>query len=75
MNRDEIIRMAREAGFNVDEKGAINDGIETAADFSDELKHFATLVATHEREECAQIAEKAEPYQCADLIRARFKND
>jgi hypothetical protein len=34
-------------------------------------KKFAALVAAHEREECAKIAEIAEPYQAADLIRAR----
>ena len=32
---------------------------------------FAALIAAHEREECAKIAEIAEPYQAADLIRAR----
>jgi len=37
----------------------------------DELEAFAKLVAAHEREECAKIAETAEPYQAADLIRAR----
>jgi hypothetical protein len=36
-----------------------------------EFKKFAALVAAHEREECAKIAEIAEPYQAADLIRAR----
>lgn len=36
-----------------------------------ELEKFAALVAAHEREECARIAELAEPYQTADLIRAR----
>jgi hypothetical protein len=36
---------------------------------------FAKIIQEREREECAQIAEKAEPYECADLIRARFKND
>jgi len=34
-------------------------------------EEFAALVAAHEREECAKIAEIAEPYQAADLIRAR----
>jgi len=32
---------------------------------------FAALVAAQEREACAKIAEIAEPYKCADLIRAR----
>lgn len=36
-----------------------------------DIEHFAALVAAHEREECARIAELAEPYQTADLIRAR----
>jgi len=35
------------------------------------LERFAELVAAHEREECAKIAEIAEPYQAADLIRKR----
>ena len=87
MTRDDIIRMALEAGFNVDEKGAINDGIETAADFSDELKRFATLVAAAEREACcgpavlnsAGVIGSDNPHQvyaklCA-AIRARGEKD
>ena len=37
----------------------------------DGLLRFAKLVAQHEREACAKIADIAEPYKCADLIRAR----
>ena len=33
--------------------------------------HFAKLVAEAEREACAKLAEMAEPYQAADLIRKR----
>ena len=59
MNIDEITRIAREAGFvGFDGKNKT-------------LAKFAALVAAHEREECAKIAELAEPYQTADLIRAR----
>ena len=40
-----------------------------------ELEKFAALIEAaaraDEREECARIAELAEPYQTADLIRAR----
>lgn len=72
MNRDDIIRMAREAeayeedgNFNFDEY---------------EIKHFAALVAAAEREECAKVCEAIEDYYgsdasfaicCADGIRAR----
>ena len=41
----------------------------------EDLQKFADLVEAaaraDEREECAKIAELAEPYQTADLIRAR----
>lgn len=46
MNRDDIIRMAREAGFT---------GYES---LSERLHEFAALVAQQEREACAQVAEK-----------------
>ena len=41
------------------------------ARFIHHLEAFAALVAAHERESCAKIADVAEPYKCADLIRAR----
>ena len=62
MTKDDIIRMAREAGF-ADDKGVVQPAYQ--------LEAFATLVAASEREACAKIAEMAEPYKCADLIRAR----
>lgn len=46
MTKDEIIRMAREAGI-----GALTDYGKEA------LKHFAALVAAHEREKCAKVCE------------------
>jgi hypothetical protein len=39
--------------------------------YQEALEKFAALVAAHEREACADIADVAEPYKCADLIRAR----
>lgn len=38
-----------------------------------DIEHFAELVAAAENEACAKLAEMAEPYQAADLIRARRK--
>jgi len=58
MNREDIVRMAKEVGME-------------SFDICVELDDFAKLVAEHEREACAKIAEIAEPYTCADLIRAR----
>ena len=51
MNREEIMPMAREAGF---------DAHDMASDFAcnlSDIERFAALVAAAEREACAQIAE------------------
>jgi hypothetical protein len=53
MNRDDIIRMARESGFEVDSDDVwITDGF-----WVEELDRFANLVAAAEREECAKAVE------------------
>ena len=92
MNREDIIRMAREAGIANSWDLNWQDKI---------IERFAALVASAEREvwerkyarlqslmdiretqpnkpccldeleACAKIADIAEPYKCADLIRAR----
>jgi len=52
MTRDEVIRMAREAGVY---DGAMNlywCGVEN-------IERFAALVAAREREECARLCDKA----------------
>jgi hypothetical protein len=49
MTRDDIIRMAREAGLS-------NDFKNFGYPYLPELEHFAALVAAAEREACAQIA-------------------
>ncbi len=49
MNRDDIVRMAREAGYG-----------DTLADLhAPALEHFANLVAATEREACAKVVEQA----------------
>jgi hypothetical protein len=48
MNRDDIIRMARDAGY-----GDAMAGLHAPA-----LERFAALVAAHEREECAKFCEE-----------------
>jgi hypothetical protein len=60
------IELAKQAGFVEYE---LDDG--TTEAFDKRYAKFAALVAAHEREECAKITEIAEPYQAADLIRAR----
>ena len=71
MDREEIIRMAREAGF---------DPHDMSDDFTcnlEDIEHFATLVAAAEREACAKVVEDYcgawddEGYALAAAIRAR----
>ena len=62
MDRDTIIRLAREAGDNLNKEW---------------LVRFAALVAAHEREECAKVCEAegqridASWSSCAAAIRSR----
>ena len=68
MTRDDIIRMAREAGLDPD-----------LWNYTDAFERYAYLVAAHEREECAKLCDlhvgiwiiPAGPAQCAAAIRRR----
>jgi hypothetical protein len=65
MTKDEIIKLAREAGFNWPE-------IHTTT-IEERLERFANLVAAAEREACAKLAEKTvwAGQEFAAAIRAR----
>ena len=69
MNRDEIIRIARVAGFEIDC---------CSLEWHDRIERFAALVAAAEREGCAEICDRfqardvgMQPAECAGAIRAR----
>jgi hypothetical protein len=72
MDREQIIRMAREAGFRVDWQHA-----DVAEIKAKRYEYFAALVAAHEREACAKVCderERANLYgvkECAAAIKAR----
>jgi hypothetical protein len=63
MTQDEIIEMAKEVGMDYLQY--------ISPEAFAKVKAFCKLVAQHEREACAKIADIAEPYKSADLIRAR----
>jgi hypothetical protein len=68
MNRDDIIRMARDCGYWSGQTVEMNDV---------GLERFAALIAAAEREECAKVCESegqridASWSSCAAAIRAR----
>ena len=77
MDREEIIRMAREAGFKVDWQHA-----DVAEIKAKRYEYFAALVAAAEREACAKVCEETTAswtqdlynsgcMDCAAAIRAR----
>lgn len=77
MDRDDIIRMAREASNNAKDALLENDD-DIALLYVDELERFANLVAAVEREACAKVCEQlgeeyayASEEHCAEAIRAR----
>jgi hypothetical protein len=77
MNKEDIIRMARQAGFHLERNWDHTDW--HSAGHSDLFERFATIVAAAEREACAKVCEKlrdedgyeAWNTECAAAIRAR----
>ena len=77
MNRDDIIRMAQEAGFELDC---------CSLEWHERIARFAALVAAAEREACANVCDEladasnlvyagTAAMKCAKAIRARGNND
>ena len=85
MNREDIIRMAREAGLPIFDAAAVahNPSEQAMADivtkvWHDSAERFAILVAAAEREACAKACEDSNTWDlydpngfAANLIRAR----
>ena len=80
MNKEDIVRMARETGLEQDGDHFFSPGHEEIDVHIADLERFAALVAAAEREACAKVCEvhgsmarhsvwMAE--ECAALIRAR----
>ena len=69
MNREDIIRMARESGAVFPADGSYH-----RFESEENLEAFAALVASAEREACAKVCEDSVEYAgdtLADAIRAR----
>ena len=67
MDRELIIRLAREAGLKLFNEGwTSSDNGDAVAEES--LERFAALVAAHEREECAKVCEERKINPAAWMI-------
>jgi len=67
-----VIDMAREAGATPYTNRHYPDR-PTHTFTIEQLERFAELIRAQENEACALIADEAEPYNAADLIRKRVK--
>jgi hypothetical protein len=69
MTQEDIIRMAREAGFETEyRKGKIH-GFDRDGDYTDELKAFAALVADAERWAILELVDSY-AHNNTDLVKA-----
>lgn len=78
MTKDDIIRMAALAGWEMDDSCVLEPQVVWYIS-QGQLESFAALVAAAEREACAALCDRGDPmfkpaltqFDCADLIRAR----
>lgn len=75
MNRDDITRLAFEAGVFVDPQGA-KWSVPLSDKLGENILAFGALVAAAEREACAKVCEERQVFpwaenKCAAAIRAR----
>ena len=74
MNREDIIRMAREAGFYIHNNEIYSMFTQSDQELTEWIERFAALVASAEREACAKVCEDSVEYAgdtLAEAIRAR----
>jgi len=83
MTKDDILRMARKAGFMLVTENPHPEGGGWHECFEQDIEYFAALVAAVEREACAKVCERIAadnygelsgrtiPEACARAIRAR----
>ena len=57
MTPKEIIRVAQEAGFVIWSDTSRKGMVDWACEYDTELERFAALIAAHEREACAKLAD------------------
>lgn len=74
MNREDIIRMAQEAGFYIEHNEIYSMSTQSDHELTEPIERFAALVASAEREACAIVCDDlweddGTAYDCAEAIR------
>ena len=65
MNREDIIRMAQEAGFFIQQNEIYSMSTQSDQELTEWIERFAALVASAEREACADLCK--EMYLSGDM--------
>ena len=72
MNRQDIIRMAREAGFFIQQNEIYSMSTQSDQELTEWIEHFAALVASAEREAIlAVIGDNQCECRCSEVVRDR----
>ena len=71
MNKENIIRMAKEARFYIQDDEAYSPSNQADHELTEYLERFAKLIAEHERNEIIEILDDSTGYVQMDLIRER----
>lgn len=71
MTREDIIRMAKEARFYIEDDEAYSPSNQADHELTENLERFAKLVREYERNEIIQILDDSTGYVQMDLIRER----
>ena len=73
MNREDIIRMAKEAGFYIEHSEIYSMSTQSDHELTEPIERFAALVASAERAACAKQLDALGCDHCATAIRAMAK--
>jgi hypothetical protein len=72
MNREEIIRMAQEAGFYIEHNEIYSMSTQSDHELTEPIERFAALVASAEREAIlAVIGDNQCECRCSEVVRDR----
>ena len=73
MNRENIIKLAKEAGFYIKDNEIYSMSTQSDHELTEWIERFASLVTQQEREQCARLADEIDPVweSISAAIRAR----
>jgi len=72
MNKEDIIKMAKESGFYIENNEIYSMSTQSDHELTEWIERFAKLVREHERNEIIEILDDSTGYVQMDAIRERI---